>query len=401
MYLENNKSDKVLSWLFSCSVFFPTISYYSSVILKNCGLPTTTIFAYSIAFISAILGYFFCCRRNISPLVLLSIATLIYIITITVYPENRAYMFGEWLDACYNPFYDVFVFGLPLIFIPFSIENAHELEKPLFILSFINVMLGIISFLFVLINGFYYEYMTFSYNMLLASCMFFSISIYKKKHLYTIIATIGSLCIMIVGSRGAMISVIMFYFIYFFIKKTKSIISFLLLGCCIGLFVFLWGYFYENFLIFISEFLKSLNFKSRVIELLLNNEVLVSRGRDNIRQLLLQAINSAPISGYGIFGDRAIIGQYAHNVFLEFCVDFGLFGGLLCGFTYVAIQVYSLIYSKKDLFLFAFNISVISAVSCRLMFSSSYLINPYFYMMIGGFILCLKNKYNLMHRRIL
>jgi len=387
--LKNN--DRILAWLYAISVFFPMISYYSSTILKSYGFSTTTVFAYSIAFISSLFSYLFCLKRNISPIIFLLIFSFLYVVTIAIWPQNREFMFGKWLDACYNPFYYIFVFGIPLVFIPCSMQNVSKLEKPLFFLSFVNVFFGILGFVFVVVNHVVYEYMTFSYNMLLGTCLLFAFSVKERKILLVCFAILGAICVMLIGSRGAMVSVVLFFFLYFVLKYVKTMVGFVVsFFLLIGLFLVADIFFIEIMGV-VNQILAEIDFKSRVVELILNNEFEHSRGRAVIREILSNAISESPIVGYGIFGDRAIFGSYAHNFFLEIFVAFGIPIGIVLSSLWVFMLAFALIYSRKNPFLFAFFVPVASAVIFRLMVSSSFLVNPHFYMMMGGVIICIKD----------
>ena len=114
-------------------------------------------------------------------------------------------------------------------------------------------------------------------------------------------------------------------------------------------------------------------------------------GRLEIQKELIRQIKINPF-GYGLGGDRVFTGWYAHNIFLELIVQFGIFiGGFLCVFL-VYIVISSLRKARAEMQILSILLLFICTGLIKLLISGSYLIEPYFFLLLGFAISIRRDK---------
>ena len=132
------------------------------------------------------------------------------------------------------------------------------------------------------------------------------------------------------GNRGTVLLFLFFVFIYFFfIHRFDNPLRGKFILC--SFIVLLLVVFLELVYIF-APFLSSLGMSSRTIDFFMRGEYFLSEGRDNIKQILYDNLFVSPIFGFGLCGDRYLCGStglYAHVIFLEFLISFGVVQGCL------------------------------------------------------------------------
>lgn len=108
-----------------------------------------------------------------------------------------------------------------------------------------------------------------------------------------------------------------------------------------------------------------------------------------IAKIVIDNILNNNLWGHGIFGDRYFLdGTYAHNIFLEVWLDFGIIlGTLVLLFLIVFITKTFLRSNDKKLFLLFFSLGFMP-----LLVSGSYLISIMFSILIGFLIMSNKQK---------
>ena len=137
-------------------------------------------------------------------------------------------------------------------------------------------------------------------------------------------------------------------------------------------------------------------FKSRTLELFLRDFNHFS-GREYIYSTLLKAIDKKPFLGYGISGDRMIMGsfaKYSHNIFLELIIQFGIIIGGSLIFILLFLITKGLL--EKDNLKYNLFIIWLSLGFAPLLVSNSYLVAINFWILLA---LMIKNE-NLNKRRL-
>lgn len=219
-------------------------------------------------------------------------------------------------------------------------------------------------------------------------------SFFRKANLYDLFMSI-ILTVMItgMGSRGALLTIIVFSVIgiiqKFFINKkmvVKIIFGFVMLFA--GLLII-------NFYTVIAQslymFLKTFNIESRTLEKLLSDNISDGTGRDALYSLIINSWNRMPIFGYGIIGDRQFLnGIYVHNLILEIITGFGLIVGPIIIITLTTVFIKALQNKNAN----SLVISISSYIIVALMLSGSYVTSVEFFALIGLVLGSLKGSTN-------
>lgn len=406
--LQEKKDEKILSWIFMLIFFVPTINYYLSYFLRAYNLPTTTVPLYAGLYALVLYSYFSSIKKSLSPFLLLLVIFFLYSITLIFWPQNMEFMFGDALDACYNPLYRIVFLGLPLVFIPFVISDFSAYEKPLVILSVLNNIIGIIAFWMVVVGKQQaFEYMTFAYNLLFSSCFLFVYSRKRKNYTFLLLAVFSLLTLVFLGSRGAMMCVCCFFVVLFFtMSRGGSVQRGMIVFSFIGLSVLTYVFFADIMNLVMNVF-DYFGFNSRVVNFIQSSDFAESQGRSRIFENMLNRITESPFYGYGIFGDRVLNRDvfqmstgYAHNIFLELLIDFGLLFGILFSGIYLFSCFFFLKYSTKNVFIYCLYLAIFSSTFVKLLVTGSYLTDQYFYLLLGGFVLVYKFCYRTLKERI-
>jgi len=128
------------------------------------------------------------------------------------------------------------------------------------------------------------------------------------------------------GSRGPLLSIVLFIFLYLYQsvlsknidKKTKTRFNILIIT---GILTFTFLYF-DGFKL-IYQFLESRGFYSRTLYLFANDFGHLSN-RDSIYNYFWEAIKSSPFTIRGIGADRVALNAYPHNFIIELLYQLGL-----------------------------------------------------------------------------
>lgn len=228
--------------------------------------------------------------------------------------------------------------------------------------------------------------MNAAYNLLPSIVYLIYWAFEKKKIWYWIFALLGIVLCFSYGTRGPILAVLVVIVALAFLevisgrrKKRKLAI---LLILCAG---FIW-LLASGAITTIAEktipLFEKLGFSTRFFEYFLEGNLMADNGRNKLTEAVIKAIRQKPLFGYGIMGDRLIIGGYTHNIVLEFLCSFGLIGGgillLLC-----ILALLRGVFKAKTISDKRFLISMVTMVSVKLLFSDSFIIEPYFFLILG------------------
>jgi len=228
-------------------------------------------------------------------------------------------------------------------------------------------------------------YMNFAYKMLPCIILFLYLYFKERKKIDLILFIISIVEVFIFGNRGAILAVIVFLFLYilFCMKFTKKIIA--LSGISVATVAIL--YILNNKLLDIYNWVYSHGYSSRLLSRLISGEAYES-GREQIYTLLLEVVQQWNPLGYGISGDRSLlysafgVPYYAHNLFLELIIQFGSIFGILISI-YLIINWLKIFLRRdigkwKEIFIVVFSIII-----PKLMVSSSFWVESYFFVLLG------------------
>lgn len=299
-------------------------------------------------------------------------------------------MFPNNIKHINSIIFSFFGICLPSFIYSYSIEDYDILYDTLRKVSYINFVLGVFVFYLIAfknLNKGVYS-MGFSYYFLLP-CLFFIYEFFEKRTIkYFIFTLISILIILAVGSRGPILSIGIYIIIEIFNNFKKERLFTIFLVLLIGIVILI--YFHEIAL-YLYEFLSKHGIYSRTLYLFLQEDDIHLSNRDYIYNSAINLILEHPTLGIGIAGDRYYFDTYAHNLFLEIMLDYGIIFGLIISIILIYIFLRSTFLLSKDK-----SFDFIKILFCigivPLMISSSYLTSAWFWIYIGITVKYLKFK---------
>lgn len=183
-----------------------------------------------------------------------------------------------------------------------------------------------------------YYYMHVGYNLLYPA-LFLLFSAGKQRVIDKLIAVASILVILLYCARGTVLVMVPAVGLYYLIQslrvksrgKRVAVIIFIFAVCILLVFYLdkIFQYLYEIFP------------KSRSLRYIMEGDMMDSSGRDKFYSLGFHEFLQHPLNVMGIYGDRVFYGKlfeivniegcFAHNVMLEFLLQFGvILGGFIC-----------------------------------------------------------------------
>lgn len=310
-------------------------------------------------------------RKSFRFILVYVLALLVLLLTVLIFPLNERYVKTEGLR-----------FLLPLI-IPSAVclttvENMDVLKKSLNITAWLSAVL-VFFYTFSYFAG---QFVIDSYNMSFSyGCLLPMIVLYSQRRVIpTIVSLFLFLVVLAIGSRGGAIIFVAYVIVDALINRRKG-----------RWLVLVMGFVFVLFLPFLKSFFDSIGIGSRTLGLLNAGDIAYDSGREDIYSTCVNALNEHPIGGFGLFGDRVLLeGAYCHNFFLEICLNFGVFLGLLIVFVLLLCFIKSWRASKGD----NRDFLLIITFGCFLpyMVSGSYLVSNNIALWIGIILLLIKNR---------
>lgn len=305
---------------------------------------------------------------------------LLVLFTMIFFPKTIPYLESDWWNilALAAPFY--------IVGISFSYKTS---SRDLFWCSVFGVLAVFAYRLYLIGAGKAPENddMDAAYK-LLPSVMYLIYYAYNKgRKKYWTIAITSSLFMFVFGTRGPILCILIFIIalMMYGVIKERSVAKMAALTIIIILVVSVFSQddIFISLSVKLSGTLERLGFSSRIFDYYLAGEAAQSRGRELLAQKAIEAISQSPVLGYGFTGDRYLLGIYVHNFILEIWLHFGIILGsiLLIGmFTLIIVALAKTIRSRRE---FTFVLMLVCMMLVKLLLSSTYTIEPYFYFMIG------------------
>lgn len=203
----------------------------------------------------------------------------------------------------------------------------------------------------------------------------------QSKRKYVILVSIELLLILLHGARGPLLCFAVYLIVSIFTearmnKKAKVAV---IIGVIFAALIVIN---YNTVLRELSNILSQYKIDSRTINALITDTIFEDSGRSAFQKRSIDLITANPLIGYGASSDVKLLGgQYAHNLFLELCMDFGLIVGLGIS-VWITISVLKSLFVKtskrKELLLIFACLGYV-----MLMFSGTYLQSIYLFMFMG------------------
>ena len=142
------------------------------------------------------------------------------------------------------------------------------------------------------------------------------------------------------------------------------------------------GY-YRTILLQIANFLESMGYSTRIIDLTLAGEVMShTSGRNDIYIVLLEKLMDRPFVGYGLFGEWQFIHWNAHQLYLEVVFEYGWPLGIVLICSYIVTVFRAFLITYKDELIFYFLMIFIVYVLVQGCMSYSHL-RPELFLLLG------------------
>jgi len=253
-------------------------------------------------------------RINLRIILLLFFTTFVIGFNLVFFPENQSVFIGistTFVTMC-----------LPIMVCIYAIKDVGILYVKLNRISYLIAVIVLFSLIGFNLFGFSFnnnEYaMGFGAAIMLPTC-FLIVDALNKKKLAIILAFANIIAIVFYGSRGPLLSIGLWIFLYLYQsvlskninKKTKIRYSILIFT---GILTLTFLYFDGFNLIY--QFLESRGVYSRTLYLFANNFGHLSN-RDIIYSYFWEAIKASPFTIRGIGADRVALNAYPHNIIIE------------------------------------------------------------------------------------
>lgn len=227
--------------------------------------------------------------------------------------------------------------------------------------------------------------MNSAYNLLPHVCLVCAYMMRKPVASRVIPFILGSLMLLLCGSRGPVLCIFVFTAVMFFmnvsLKNPKLWIALMLLAAAAVVF----GDLIEHLIDYTRKIAEIFGLSTRVLDKYEVGDFTVSVGRDVIREKVMTGLAEEPIVGLGIYGDRHVAGgQYAHNVFIEILAHYGYLIGTILLVCLAVLFLRALRFARTlktpEPLLILF---LLFGCNLKLFVSSSYMKSPFFFLVIG------------------
>lgn len=328
-------------------------------------------------------------RIKISDHIFVFACFILYVMNILLYPQNE--------NVLLERLFSFSILTLPYYYIGVSID-IKRFYKSFYYISVIAIyMCAFYELLYAQSASYTGEVDTSEYNMglaysILPHVLMVSWMALKNIQIYSIVPMVlGLMLLLSFGTRGPVICAIVFIAIYLlFIRpskyqKTMRIVT-------ISLTVFAVS-FLNQFMLFMQMLTFQLGMSTRIFEKYFEGELETSSGRDYIRETLLRELaTDNPLYGHGILGSYSYVNTYPHNIVLDFLFSFGWILGiaLLLSVLYIIIRML-IKYSQNEISKMFGILLVVSSI-LRLCFSSTFVDDAMFFMLLGYCINSLRKQ---------
>lgn len=227
--------------------------------------------------------------------------------------------------------------------------------------------------------------MNSSYNLLPHACLVFYKMVQKPNPWNVSAFVMSCLMLFMLGSRGPVLCIIVFAAVVLIMgRNVNRTLMFGIIAVVALLFIFIDDLLY-TVLIWAYKLADTFGLSTRVFDKYLTGNFTVSASRLEIQEQIMTALNKNPVFGLGIYGDRYVTGgHYAHNILIEILSQYGyFFGTILLGTLAVYIvRTYLFTGRSKDT-VSTLVLMLLMGCNLKLMVSGSYLLEPFFYFLIG------------------
>lgn len=229
-------------------------------------------------------------------------------------------------------------------------------------------------------------YLTWGYRMLIAVILLLYTALESRRFIDWLFAIFSTIELLIIGNRGSIVAIAIFIILYV-VLCTNSQKKIKYMTVITGLGVAIYSVLISDKIAYLETILLRLGIKSRNLTKFLE-ETITDSGRDGGYEIAINYIKSGNYFGLGIGGDQILVGNYPHNILLEFMLQYGNVLGVIL-FSLLAMSTIKNIINIKNRDFKAIYIAFACLGLVKLWFSSTYWYELWFW---GYLIFLLKTR---------
>lgn len=319
-------------------------------------------------------------RIKTSDHIFLFACLIFYLLNIQLFPQNA--------DVLVNRLFSFSLLTLPYYYIGVTLD-IKRFYKFFYYISVVAVfMCAFYELLYAQSASYTGDVDTSEYNMELAYSILPHVLMVSWRALKSFVILniapmlLGLMLLLSFGTRGPVICAIVFIAIYLlFIRPSKyqKTMRIITVACAVYAMSFL-----DQFMTFMQLMTFQLGMSTRIFDKYFEGELEDSSGRDYIRETLLRELSiDNSLFGHGVLGSYPYVNTYPHNIVLEFLFSFGWVWGIAILFCIVYIIAKMLINTHQCEINVTFGIILVIASILKLCFSSTFVDDALFFMLLG------------------
>lgn len=280
-----------------------------------------------------------------------------------------------------------------------------ELKLGIKIAGFVNLAICFVRFFLITIRGtefLLYGYdMNFGYTLLFSTLVFLALFILERKKLHLFLSISSFLFVLLFGSRGPILCVIIFlalYLVVYLINENNVRKKQKVLFCTIFVLIVLILAYFIIASLDLSRFPRSIQYIFR--------SGYFSTASDSGRQIIYKDLShyleDLPFFGYGLLSDQGFlgVGKYSHNFFIEMTMTFGKIPAIIMLSVFFLITLRIIFYKKTSINKKIFFLVFWSFSIGRLLVSNSFWYETYFWCCLALGIVLLSKRGASINERI-
>lgn len=305
---------------------------------------------------------------------------IFYLLNIQLFPQNA--------DVLVNRLFSFSLLTLPYYYIGVTLDIKRFYNFFYYISVVAVFMCAFYELLYAQSASYTGDVDTSEYNMELAYSILPHVLMVSWRALKSFVILniapmlLGLMLLLSFGTRGPVICAIVFIVIYLlFIRPSKyqKTMRIITVACAVYAMSFL-----DQFMTFMQLMTFQLGMSTRIFDKYFEGELEDSSGRDYIRETLLRELSiDNSLFGHGVLGSYPYVNTYPHNIVLEFLFSFGWVWGIAILFCIVYIIAKMLINTHQCEINVTFGIILVIASILKLCFSSTFVDDALFFMLLG------------------
>ena len=305
---------------------------------------------------------------------------IFYLLNIQLFPQNA--------DVLVNRLFSFSLLTLPYYYIGVTLDIKRFYNFFYYISVVAVFMCAFYELLYAQSASYTGDVDTSEYNMELAYSILPHVLMVSWRALKSFVILniapmlLGLMLLLSFGTRGPVICAIVFIVIYLlFIRPSKyqKTMRIITVACAVYAMSFL-----DQFMTFMQLMTFQLGMSTRIFDKYFEGELEDSSGRDYIRETLLRELSiDNSLFGHGVLGSYPYVNTYPHNIVLEFLFSFGWVWGIAILFCIVYIIAKMLINTHQWEINVTFGIIFVIASILKLCFSSTFVDDALFFMLLG------------------